>query len=141
MNRQEIEQLFARRDRYLAERNVEGLSALFAEDAVVESPTAGGTVRGRAAVQAITQTWFVGFPDVVFATEHIIIDGDRVVWVGETSGTDTGGFFGLPPTGKPFKLPMVILCTMADGLIARERRIYDFTGMLVQIGVLKAKPV
>ena len=25
-------------------------------------------------------------------------------------------------------------------LITHERRIYDFTGMLVQIGVLKAKP-
>jgi hypothetical protein len=25
--------------------------------------------------------------------------------------------------------------------IVRERRIYDFTGVLVQIGVLKAKPV
>lgn len=89
----------------------------------------------------ITQAWFVGFPDVVIATDQIIIDGDRVVWIGETWGTDTGGFFGLPPTGKPFKLPMVILCTVTDGLIVRERRIYDFTGMLVQIGVLKAKPV
>ena len=28
-----------------------------------------------------------------------------------------------------------------NGLIARERRIYDFTGLLIQIGVLKAKPV
>jgi hypothetical protein len=28
----------------------------------------------------------------------------------------------------------------ADGLIAHERRIYDFTGLLVQLGVLRAKP-
>jgi hypothetical protein len=27
-----------------------------------------------------------------------------------------------------------------DGLIEHERRIYDFTGLLVQIGVLRAKP-
>jgi hypothetical protein len=27
-----------------------------------------------------------------------------------------------------------------DGAVVHERRIYDFTGMLVQIGVLKAKP-
>jgi hypothetical protein len=32
------------------------------------------------------------------------------------------------------------VCQVADGLIVHERRIYDFTGMLVQIGVLKAKP-
>jgi hypothetical protein len=35
---------------------------------------------------------------------------------------------------------MVTVCRVADGLIVHERRIYDFTGMLVQIGVLKAKP-
>jgi hypothetical protein len=29
---------------------------------------------------------------------------------------------------------------MRDGLIARERRIYDFTGMLLQVGAIKAKP-
>ena len=57
------------------------------------------------------------------------------------TGTDTGGFMGLPATGKPFRLPIVILYTVADGLIVHERRIYDFTGMLVQVGILKAKPV
>jgi hypothetical protein len=30
--------------------------------------------------------------------------------------------------------------TFRDGLIIEERRIYDFTGLLVQVGVLKAKP-
>jgi len=56
------------------------------------------------------------------------------------SGNDTGGFLGLAPTGKPFRLPMVMVCALKDGAIVREQRIYDFTGMLIQIGVLKAKP-
>jgi hypothetical protein len=29
---------------------------------------------------------------------------------------------------------------LENGKIVRERRIFDFTGLLVQIGVLKAKP-
>jgi len=29
---------------------------------------------------------------------------------------------------------------LRNGKIVHERRIYDFTGLLVQIGVLKAKP-
>jgi len=37
-------------------------------------------------------------------------------------------------------LPMVFVCRVADGFVTHERRIYDFTGMLVQLGVLKAKP-
>jgi hypothetical protein len=44
------------------------------------------------------------------------------------------------PTGRPAQLPIVFVCKVANGLITHERRIYDFTGMLVQIGVLKAKP-
>jgi hypothetical protein len=31
--------------------------------------------------------------------------------------------------------------TLKSGQIAHERRVYDFTGMLIQIGLLKAKPV
>jgi len=46
----------------------------------------------------------------------------------------------MAPSGKPAQLPLVVVCHVADGLVTYERRIYDFTGMLVQIGVLKAKP-
>jgi hypothetical protein len=56
------------------------------------------------------------------------------------SGTDTGGLMGMSPSGKPALLPMVVVCRVADGYITHERRIYDFTGMLVQVGVLKARP-
>jgi len=70
----------------------------------------------------------------------LIIDGDRVVYVFTMSGTDTGGLMGMEPSGKPALVPMVFVSRVANGVIVRERRIYDFTGMLVQIGVLKAKP-
>ena len=32
------------------------------------------------------------------------------------------------------------MCTLRNGLIVHEKRIYDFTGFLMEIGVLKAKP-
>jgi predicted ester cyclase len=47
---------------------------------------------------------------------------------------------GLPPTGKKFTMPMVFLFTIRDGRIQHERRVYDFTGLMIQLGVLKAKP-
>ena len=47
---------------------------------------------------------------------------------------------GLPPTDRPFSISLVSLCDLRDGLIARERRIYDFTGLLLQVGAIKAKP-
>jgi predicted ester cyclase len=55
-------------------------------------------------------------------------------------GTHAGDFFGLPPTGRRVEVQMADVMTVADGLVLEERRIYDFTGMLIQVGVLKAKP-
>ena len=141
MTRQQVESVIARRDQAVSRRDVAGVLAVYSEDAVLESPTAGGVVHGRAAIDEVTRAWFGGFPDVTFTLGTIVIDGECAVWVGEVRGTDTGGFMGLPPTGKPFRLPMVMLCTVKDGLIVHEQRIYDFTGMLMQIGLLKAKPV
>ncbi len=88
---------------------------------------------------SVTNTWVSGFPDLAFRTDDLLIDGDRVAWIVTAAGTDTGGFTGLPPTGRPFNLPMVLLSTVIDGCVGGERRIYDFTGMLIQVGILKAR--
>jgi len=140
MTRPQIEDLFSRRQQAMARQDAAGLSAMYTPEAVVESPTVGGTVTGRAAIEAIDRAWFAGFPDLAFTTESLLVDGDRVVWLTAVHGTDDGGFLGLPATGKPFSVPMVFLCTMENGLICHERRVYDFTGdVLVQIGVLKIR--
>jgi steroid delta-isomerase-like uncharacterized protein len=140
MTRREIADLFARREKAQNERDFAAVELIFAEDCTVDSPTTGGTVVGRAAVDDIHRAWVGGFPDVRWTTDDLLIDGGEVAWVATVGGTDTGGFMGLPATGRPFDLPMVLLSTVRDGFIVRERRIYDFTGMLVQIGVLKARP-
>lgn len=120
-------------------RDVEALTYLHAEDGVVESLMAG-TVRGRAAIGDVYRAWFAAFPDVTVTIDHLLVDGDRAVVVSTVAGTDRGGFMGLPPSLKPFRVAIVRFYTFRDGNIAHERRIYDFTGLLVQIGVLKAKP-
>jgi steroid delta-isomerase-like uncharacterized protein len=140
MTRLHVEALFARREAALSQRDVAAISSLYSDDVVVESPMAGGAVHGRTAADEVNRAFIAGFPDVSFTREALMIDGDRAVWIGEVRGTDTGGFMGLAATGKPFRLPMVMVFVLRDGAIVSERRIYDFSGMLIQIGVLKAKP-
>ena len=139
MTREEIVDLFARREAAMNDRDADGIAAMYAEDAVVESPL-GGTHQGRTAIGAVANAFFDAFSDATITTDDLIIDGDHVVHVFTMSGTDTGGLMGMEPSGKPALVPMVFVCRVADGHITHERRIYDFTGMLVQIGVLKAKP-
>jgi steroid delta-isomerase-like uncharacterized protein len=140
MTREHIQTLFDQRHGALARHDSVALANLHSEVGSLESPAAGGTVRGRAAIERVYQAWFTAFPDSLFASDELIVDRDRVVEVATISGTATGGFMGLPPTDKPFHVPMISLFTVKEGHIVHERRVYDFTGLLVQIGVLKAKP-
>jgi len=139
MTRDDIMALFARRQDAMLRRDAVAMAADYAEDAVVESPWAG-TVIGRAANEQAWRTLWSAFPDQVIHQEELIVDVDRAAMFATAVGTDLCGFMGLAPTGKAFPITIVVLFTFADRHIGRERRIYDFTGLLVQIGVLKAKP-
>ena len=140
MTRDDIMALFARRQDAIASRDVDLIASQHAPDCEHVSQLAGSTVKGREAIGKLYDAWFKGFPDFVLTSEELLIDGDRVIQVATQSGTDTGGFMGLPSTGKPFRIPVVWLFTVKDNQFVHVRPIYDFTGTLLQIGVLKAKP-
>jgi len=139
MTREETAAVFDRRQKAYDNLDASMLAADYADQAVVQSPTAG-THQGRAAIEAVFRAWFDAFVDMKAYSDDLLIDGTRVAQVLRIEGTDLGGFMGMPPSGKSFQMAVVCLYDFADRLIVRERRIYDFTGLLVQIGVLKAKP-
>jgi steroid delta-isomerase-like uncharacterized protein len=141
MSRDEITALIARLLEAFIRRDIDALTELHAADGVVESPLAGGLARGREAIARVYQALFRSFPDVTLQANEPLIDGNRVVLITRLSGTDRGGFLGMVPTGRTFDIPCVLLFDYENGLIARERRIYDFTGLAVQVGAIKAKPV
>jgi len=99
-----------------------------------------GIVSGRGTIENVYDVWFTGFPDFTLKDEELVVDEDRVVQISIISGTDTGGFMGLPPSGRAFRIPTVQFYQLRDGKISRWRTIYDFTGVLIQVGMLKAKP-
>jgi predicted ester cyclase len=47
---------------------------------------------------------------------------------------------GLAGTGRLVEFRGVLLYTLDEGLIAEEWRLYDFTAILVKMGVLRVKP-
>lgn len=140
MSRDEIVAFFEQREERYNDFDAAALAADYADDAVIDSPVAGVQTGRRAAEQAF-RTVFAAFLDRRMKTESLLIDGGQVAQVVAIEGTHIGEFMGLPPSGKPFRHTAVFLYELRDRRIVRERRIYDFTGLLVQIGVLKAKPV
>jgi steroid delta-isomerase-like uncharacterized protein len=142
MTRDEITALIARLLDAWTRRDLPVLRELHADDCVVESPLAGGQARGRDRIEQVYHALFQAFPDIVLHADEPLIDGNRAVLVTRLSGTDRGGgFMGMTPTGRTFDIPCLLLFDFENGVITRERRIYDFTGLAVQVGAIKAKPL
>lgn len=140
MTRDEVLSLFTRREAAWRDKDPARLAADHSNDGVVVSPT-GGVLEGRSEIERIYRLWFTAFPDLVFANEDIIVDDLRVALLCRVSGTHGGEFFGVPPTGRRIEIPAVFVYRLnEDGMIEHERRVLDFTGVLIQVGVLRAKP-
>ena len=139
MTRQQILDFFKRREAAYEELDAAALARDYAENSVIESPTAG-VHRGPEAAEKTLRAVFTAFLDLTVTIDQLIIDGDNVASVLTLDGTHVGEFLGMPATGKRFMIPAVFFYYFENGKIVRERRIYDFTNLLMQIGVIKAKP-
>jgi steroid delta-isomerase-like uncharacterized protein len=130
-------------DRYLDawhRRDVDALLAFHAPDGILESPMYG-TRRGLAEIEEAHRAFFRSFPDMKMSVQAIIIDPPHAAIFHDAAATHVHEFFGLPGTNRQFGMRVARSLEFdGNGLIARERRIYDFTGILLQLGVLRAKP-
>ena len=138
-SRDEIVALFKRRQEAFDSLDAAALALQYTDDCTVESPVAG-LIQGRVGVEKVYRTWFDAFLDMETETEQLLIDGQQVVEVLRVEGTSIGEFMRLPASGKRFHFTAVCLFDLRGHEIERERRVYDFTGLMVQVGVLKAKP-
>ncbi len=79
---------------------------------------------------------FMGaFPDGVHAFERVISTGDYVVTVARFTGTHTGPFQALPPTGKRVSFPVLMVDRIVDGKVVEHRGEFDTAIMMRQLGV------
>lgn len=138
MTRDEIVAFLESRLEAWRDRDSEVLAAGHAPDGIVISPMFT-TIKGREAIAASYDALFRAFPDWDHTLEPPCVDGVRVAQLFHSRATHRGDFMGLPGTGKRFEIQGVHLFEMRDGLIAVDRRVYDFTGLLIQLGVLRGR--
>ena len=139
MTRDEITAFFKLRQAQWEARDHRGLADGHAADSIVESPMFG-RLQGREAIRESYSNLFTTFPDWFLTINDLVIDGQRVVQIFSVTATHVGEFMGLPGTNRRFTIEGVRVFEMGDGMIQHEKRMYDFTALLVQVGVLKAKP-
>jgi uncharacterized protein (TIGR02246 family) len=120
-------------------RDPVALASFHTLDGVVESPMYA-TRCGRSSIEEAYRAFFTSFPDATQTIDALVVEPPRVALFTTIAATHVNEFFGLPGTGRRIEFRTGQQIDMQEGLMAHVRRVYDFTGLLVQVGVLRAKP-
>lgn len=116
------------------------LSACYLEDATVESPMLGRR-SGLEQIQGSFRDLFRVLSNWRITIDTTAIDpvNGRAVVLVTAQATHAGEMFGYPASRKRVTLRTALYFVFSRGRIASETRLYDFTGLLLQLGVLTAK--
>ena len=95
-----------------------------------------GECWGRDVSIKVVSNFATTIPDMTFAIKEVLVAGDRVIVRGEVAGTPSGDLFGVPHSGKSFRIMAVDIQTVRDGKIAKT---YHMENWLSAIGQLRAK--
>ena len=95
-----------------------------------------GECWGREASIKVVGGFAKSIPDMKFEVKEVLVAGDRVIVRGEVTGTPAGELFGVPHTGKSFRIMAIDIQTIQDGKIART---YHLENWISALGQLRAK--
>jgi len=122
-------------DEVITQGNIDAAGQYAWED-VVEQVPLPGQGPGLEGLKDILRAMRAGFPDLVFAIEEQISEGDKVASRFEWTGTHRGEFLGIPATGRPVRVWGVVIDRLVEGRIKETRIIMDTMGMMIQLGVV-----
>jgi predicted ester cyclase len=126
-------------DEVITQGNIDSAGEYVWED-VVEQVPLPGQGPGLEGLKDILRGMRAGFPDIVFAIQEQIVEGDKVVSRFEWTGTHEGTFMGIPATGRPVRVWGMVIDRLVERRIKETRIIMDVVGMMGQLGVLPGPP-
>jgi len=95
-----------------------------------------GECWGRETSIKVVSNFAKTIPDMKFDIKEVLVAGDRVIVRGEVIGTPAGELFGVPHSGKSFRIMAVDIQTIREGKIAKT---FHMENWLSAIGQLRAK--
>src|SRR5690606_15099055 len=118
-------------DQILNERRIEQLEIIVDETYVNEQGETGLAGFKKGITNVLT-----GFPDARWNVEHLVADDNRVMVKQTMTGTHTGVFQNIPPTGKKISNNGYVMYEFDHGKIVRHQILTDRLSFLQQLGVL-----
>lgn len=89
--------------------------------------------KGRDAFVAQVNGFGKLIPDLKWEIKDVLVDGNRIIVRSEASGTPVGPFFGVPPSGKSFKVMAIDIHTIKDGKAITAYHLEDWASALRQL--------
>ena len=127
----EIKRLWIRHSIAEDARDIEGLIATLAPDCIYEIVPTGQRWEGHDGARAFYTALFAAFPDNRFALTDIVVGPQGVFEAAELTGTNLGPWAGVPASGLPVRLGVLILFPWDPGthLFGGERIWFDRGGL------------
>lgn len=80
----------------------------------------------------------LAFPDGRYQIDDLLVAGDYAVVRGTISGTHSGLFMRMPPTGRAIKMGVIEIYRLGGGLIIERWGQMEALGLMQQIGAMPA---
>lgn len=101
----------------------------------VDHDPAPGQVPGPEGYRMFFSELRNGFPDLNVALETMVADDESIAFAYTLTGTQSGSYMGIAPTGKKVKIRGLQISKFKDGKMVERWGSSDELGMLQQLGV------
>lgn len=94
----------------------------------------GQVFDGADEVMGYYRTTRTAFPDQRHDNVRFHVADDAIIAEFDLLGTNRGPFYGMPPTGKAFRVPVIAVFFFDEDRITNERIYFDAVSLVSQIG-------
>jgi predicted ester cyclase len=116
-------------------RDLDGYCKLY-DNAVIHHGFSSRIRPGVAGLRTHYEALLKGFPEMRIDIEDIIADGEKVAHRCTFTGTHSGEFLGLAPTGKVVRAPAVHIHLFKDARAVEVWQVFDSLTFLLEIGAV-----
>ena len=111
---------------------------IVAEDFVELDPLPGQR-QGREGLKEVIAMLRTAFPDIHWAVQERVGEGEKVVSRFTWTGTHRGTFLGIPATGKSVNVKGVVIDRVVGGMMTDSRILMDTMGLMQQLEVISGR--
>lgn len=90
-------------------------------------------IKGAEAAKGFIGGFLEGIPDAYYDVKEILEQGDRVVCRWSCTGTQTGNFYGMPPTNQKVDVNGITIFRIEAGKIAELWNVWDQFTLVEQL--------